>query len=347
MTNQDLQAVLKYLHSQKINIDSDEFQFQLESHPDYPTLLSFVDTLDFFNIPNVATKIDFENIDNLPDDFVVLLGKQGAMPYLFHLKKEKDYFWYNDETKIKKIYKSELLELWRDVILLVEKPYNDSLNTSYFSKKKILFFLLLILILFIIFFFSQSIILSFFSLLSAIGIYLSIEALKTELGIESKISQSFCNSIANADCSQVINSQKSKLLSFIKFSDISIWFFTSQLLGAFLFSIQNNINYFIAYSFLIILLSIPVTIYSIYFQYKIEKKWCPICLSIILTIYLQFSLILFNIPSISFSITSLILFSFAFLLTGGMILFIKPVFIQRKFLKEEVVKNTRVELNLR
>ena len=61
--NQNLEALYSYAHFQKINIDKEEYKFQVETHPDYPSLLAFADALTFFNIPNVAFKIPFEEID--------------------------------------------------------------------------------------------------------------------------------------------------------------------------------------------------------------------------------------------------------------------------------------------
>lgn len=342
MIKQDLQAILLYLKSQNIDIDSNEFKFQVESHPDYPTLLSFVDALDFFNIPNVATRVTFDELDNLPDEFIGLLGAEYAMPFLFYIKKEKDHFLYNDEKKIKKISKEELSKLWRGMVLLAEKP-----NSEIASKKtfKNIYISLIFLLLFIMLYsFSKSLVLCIFSALSTVGLYLSFEALKTELGVESKLSQTFCSAIPNSDCSQVINSKKSGLFNYIKFSDISLWFFSSQILGALFFSILGNVSMFTSYSLLVLIISVPITIYSIYFQYSVEKTWCPLCLAIIGTVYMQI-LFLLTKNVFTFSSDNLMLFSFSFILMYVLIYLLKPIYIEQKSLKEDYIKSIRVSKN--
>lgn len=63
--NKDLEAFYSYAQYQHIKIDKEEFKYQLETHPDYPSLLAFSDTLSFFNIPNIAIKLSFQEIVSL------------------------------------------------------------------------------------------------------------------------------------------------------------------------------------------------------------------------------------------------------------------------------------------
>lgn len=65
--------LFKYLQKKNITIDKPEFQFQIQSHPSYPSLLSIADTLSFFNIDNIATRIAKEQLDDLPNIFIALL----------------------------------------------------------------------------------------------------------------------------------------------------------------------------------------------------------------------------------------------------------------------------------
>ena len=217
-------------------------------------------------------------------------------------------------------------------------------------KSPNLFYLLLgfsIFILGLIYFFSHSISVIILGVFSILGIFLSVEALKTELGIESKVSQSFCNAIPNADCGQVINSDKSKWLQNFKISDISIWFFSAQIFALILFSVAGFTQVFFNYILFCLALSIPITLYSVYFQYKIEKKWCPICLSIIALVYVQLALLVFNFTAFSslYNFKSLLLFLFSFSLIAFCVYLVKPLLLKVKNLKEENIKNLRFKRN--
>ncbi|MDR6546922.1 putative membrane protein [Chryseobacterium rhizosphaerae] len=345
-SNEELKQLTSYFKSKKVYVDLEEFKFQAETHPDYPSLLAYSDTLNFFNIPNLATKLsleEIEEIDNI-DSYVALLAEDNLVPSLYHVEKRGDFYYYKKGKKEVENSRNDFLKVWQNIVFLIDKPEEEEKNTKYFSS----FSLLLIFsfcILGLIYFCSNSILAIVFGVTSILGIFLSLEALKTELGIESQVSKSFCKTIPNADCAQVINSKKNKWLAKVKISDISMWFFTSQIFSLFVFAVANSIDAFSSYMFLGIMFSIPLTFFSIYFQYKIEKSWCPICLSIILVIYIQFVVLFFLNTGFYFSEKNMMLFIFCFLLIGGLIYLLKPFFLEHKEMKEDYIKQLRFSKN--
>lgn len=48
--NQNFKILFKYLEKEDIIVDKTEFVFQIQSHPDYPSVLAVADALIFFNI---------------------------------------------------------------------------------------------------------------------------------------------------------------------------------------------------------------------------------------------------------------------------------------------------------
>lgn len=337
--NNGIKAIFSYTKEQNILINKEDFKYQVETHPDCPSLLAYSDALSFFNIPNKAFKLSFEKIDYLPDSFIAILEREDQQLDLFHITKYGGYYYLYDENNRRiETTKKELKSIWHDVVLLAELPEENSAK----NKSKIPDIYILTVVLFFVicssYFFSQSIFIPIFGLWSMIGLFLSIEALKTELGIESKVSQTFCNAIPNADCGQVINSTKNKWLQKLKISDVSICFFVSQLLALFIFSVAGLSKAFFNYVLVSLALSIPMTFYSIFFQYKIEKKWCPICLSIIGIVYIELVSLIFIKPSIYFNLKTVMLFSLIFIVVVGLVYILKPVFIERKDLKEKYIK---------
>ncbi|WP_435523483.1 hypothetical protein [Chryseobacterium indoltheticum] len=51
-----------------------EFYFQFNSHPNYPSALAFSDTLNFLGLKNDAYELDKEYWDELPDEFMALVN---------------------------------------------------------------------------------------------------------------------------------------------------------------------------------------------------------------------------------------------------------------------------------
>lgn len=338
--------LFKYLEVEGININKEEFIFQVQSHPDYPSLLSISDTLSFLKVNSYAASISKDEIIGLPKYFIAFLNVELREPTMFFVKNDSENFYklYSKNAE-EVIDKKELESRWKDIVLIAEP--RDGNQKKFDSKNNIFLFLILFSTSFlaIVYYFSGSLSFALLCLLPIIGLFLSIEALKSELGLESKISQKFCNIIPNSDCSQVINSTKSQWFQKVKISDISFWFFTSQLLSILIFSFAHLSVDFLYIMLISLTLSMPITLYSIYFQYKVEEKWCPICLSIIGVIYLELSYLLFIDISNKLNIRSIILFSSVFCLVAVVLYLIKPVFLEKKDISEKYIKQLRLSRN--
>lgn len=339
-SNNNLQSILSYLKTEEIEIDFDEFQFQVESHPEYPSLLAFSDALFFFNVNNVATKIPFQQIDTLPDNYVAVLEDNLA----FIQSTPKGFV--KDE---KPISKEELEKQWKEIILLVEGTENIEKNVN--KKTGFLNYSLLGITLFLTIALLVSTNTSWLTYwlicFSAIGLWLAIETIKQSLGIKSALSLRFCGGLPNSNCDSVINSSKWNLFKIVSLSDISIIFFAAEILSLFVMPLLH------ANDFLLVLMkyglwfTFPISFLSIYYQWKVEKKWCPLCLSIIAILYVQLASTNFfyhynSFPIVLSSVLSLgiILFS-----TTSVWVFLKPGFLKIKELKESELKNNRFKRN--
>lgn len=104
----DTNPIFLYLKKQNISINKKEFFFQIQTHPDYPSLLAIIDTLNFFDISSKAFKITLEEYDYLPNYFVTFLDLGEGME-LFLIEKNHDkYFYFNGKNK-STINKDELI----------------------------------------------------------------------------------------------------------------------------------------------------------------------------------------------------------------------------------------------
>ncbi|MCK0132157.1 thioredoxin domain-containing protein [Flavobacteriaceae bacterium F08102] len=282
-TNQ-FDFIISYLKKEKIKIDFDEFKFQVETHPDFPSLYAFSDTLSFFKIDNLAVKIENEQIEYLPDRFVALLQAEKEAPFLAFVEKINNKFSYKKKNKKQSYTEAEFLNLCKNIVLVVEQTD----KTEIVAPKKnatpyiigVSFILLSILGVGIPMQFAITPMLILF--LSLSGVFLTLEVLKQEFGVDSSFASAVCGSGASlkSSCESVITSKGTKLFSNIGLSDLSVIFFFGQLIGLFLMSRSNDFENFINYSLITTLLGLPVILYSLYYQWQVEKKWCTICLLI-------------------------------------------------------------------
>lgn len=343
----NLNHLFNYLNAEQIHLDKEEFEFQFNSHPDYPSLLALSDTLSFFNVNNAAFKIDSTEIDLLPNNFLANLKKDNVNFLSFVQKKDTEISYTNGSEKKYSLPKDQFVELWDDVILLAEK------DTEIVRPKPKNWISLSLRVLTLVLFVTVLVIgqpnkwFGLFYVFPIIGLFLSISVLKDLIGTKSTLMDKFCNVTAATSCQTVVNSNKWKVFKIISFSDLSIVFFATQLLALFLMGISNNYESYFYLQVILLLISVPIIAISIYYQKAIEKKWCPICLTISALLIAELGYVLYLNAIFSFNITWSGLFIFLFVTSTGAVLWfsLKETLTKMKQLKEEELKANRFKRN--
>ncbi len=336
-----------YLEKENITIDKNEFEIQIQSHPDYPSLLTISDTLSFFNIDNGAMRIDVSEIVLLPDCFIALLSEEVKEPQMYFIEKKGNSYFYTNDKKPIAITEMELKLRWKEIVLLVEKPEKEEAiqpPKDYLSLAlQITVVMLFVLVLSQ---FEASLSTQFFILLPIIGILLSIAAMKDLFGTKSELINSFCNMTSTTSCATVVGSNKWKIFEIVNFSDLSVIFFASQFLGLLVFLFSGSIKVYFEIQQILLLAAVPVLVLSLYYQKYVENKWCPICLVIISIILSELGyLIVFHNDAFSLSFNGLIVFGFVFLSVMLSWSALKKLLTNQKELKELHLKSLRFERN--
>ncbi len=338
--------LFKYLEKENISIDKTEYEFQSQSHPDYPALLSTVDTLTFFNIKNGAMKIEKSEIDFLPDYFIAYLNVKLEEPKLFFVERRDEKFELIENKKSSIIDKDEFMLRWKDIVLLIEKDEEESTIKSE-KNNKINFLLLFAFLIFLslIYISKPNWSSTIFFIFPITGILFSIAALKDLVGVKSKIINEFCNITVSTSCETLVNSSKWKFFKIFNFSDLSIVFFSGQFISLFLSILINNTTDFLNIQKLLLSISIPVILLSLYYQKFVEKKWCPICLVIISIIISEIVYLNTLINFKNFTFNSILLVCFPFLITLTIWQPLKKLLTYQNKAKNDLFKATRFERN--
>lgn len=348
---ENLNYLFQYLEKEYIKVDKTEFLFQIQSHPDYPSLLSIADALSFFNISNGVIRIDSTEIELLPEHFIAVLTEENDRPTLdialyFVEQNGANYFCTKDKKAII-IAKAELESRWNGIVLLVEKSENE--EDQKLTKNHwfwVLQIFALVLFLLVLFQNETPFTNKLFLVFPIVGILFSIAALKDLFGAKSELLNNFCNITASTNCSTVVGSTKWKIFEIVNFSDLSIVFFATQFLGLLVFLFSGNATTFFAIQQILLLSAIPVLFLSIYYQKIVEKKWCPVCLVIISIILLELGyLFVFQNVAISLSLKGLIIFGFVFISVMLTWSALKKLLTYQKELKELYLKSLRFERN--
>lgn len=326
--------VNKYIHLSNYRVEKNAIDLHLLTHPEYPSVKSISDTYDYFGIENIVANVPFEVINQLPENFIGLLNGK-----LHLIKKDKNYAYLTDGKLQKtKISIDKLREIWDGIIIAIEaKEQNDIVNII---KKEHIFFFILCLISAIPKIYNLNFSLTTFYLLTFTGVVISYFIVQEAFGVSNKTIHKFCDIVSrNHGCSNVINDTKSKLFNIVSLSDACLVYFSSALL--FIVFIEFNVSLF----FIISICSLPVIIYSIYYQAFIIKDWCALCIGISLILIAQFLILLYNFNYFFFDLF-IILKAAALVVFASMLWYtLKDLFVKNLNLEAEKVKFIKFKRN--
>jgi len=278
MTHKSYIAVMNYLDDNKIYIDRDEFELQLEGHPDFPSLLAFSDALHFFNIENYSYRIDNDEKDILPEDFLALVKGELAVV------NNKD-----NKITVNGSHTDDFFSEWENIILIVEKSEDQFYKKSKFEYTYVNWGIVALVFLFLFAYDHSNLILKLiFAATGLIGFIFAREAYKKTHGKGTFIPVGVCKSnYLNTDCDLVFNSKKWKIFNKIDLSEISLLFFTSQIVCFVLLGLIKNVEFFFETYRYGLFAFIPVAVLSLYYQIFVVKKYCPVCMVIIALVGIQ------------------------------------------------------------
>ncbi len=294
--------------------------------PYYPSLKSISNFFEHYGIPYYALNLTENDLYELERPFIAFI-KEGAGKTLMVYKINKDRIIYTDTLKFKKVMPTEeFLSKWNGVAFVIDP--SNLIEESDFKikrnkgliKKSIIPFAFIIFVVAILFFqFENSLFSSVISTVVFIshlaGLMFSILLFQKELNIRTKLTDTICHISDNFDCDAITRAKASKLYGDISWADIGIVYFVG---GLFLLAVLQYPDSLGLLS-LLALCAIAYPVFSVFYQWLILKKWCPLCLIIQLVLVIEFIELIpsVNLTSLSIPVlvTAFIVFSLFLVLT--------------------------------
>jgi uncharacterized membrane protein/thiol-disulfide isomerase/thioredoxin len=316
-----------------LKLDKQEFSFQFNSHPNYPSALAFSDTLNFMGVKNDAYELDKEYWDELPEEFIAIVDNS------FSLVKKSGTSYSVYSEKAKTFNKEELHKKSTDFVLLFEKSENAETKLA-FNFKPVLYLVFAIILVYS--FLSLSLYESLFNLLSLAGVYISMEIFNQKFGNTSTVIGSICGDAsatkATNSCDKIIKQDKTSILG-LKFSDFSLIYFVGlAVLGLFLPATAYIVKGFT-------FISVLAIGYSLYIQAFVEKTFCRVCLLIISILTGQLVLSTLFFQNTVFSIGMLLLTAVLWILVFSAVLYFSNILTQKEDIQKSNAKNLRFKRN--
>lgn len=270
-----------------VRITYSSIKDKLLQHPKYPSLFSLTSTLGNLGLENKAVRIKKEQlgqletpflaISTLTDDVIVKAVHDGTIEY---------------STPKKGMVSSSIADfekMWDGLVILVdtsakleEKGYTKKRNLERLRYLKFpLAVSVGIVVLTSIFTGLGSILLKLMFLSNLIG--LSLAVLLVAKVINKDIKYPFCKIGNKMDCDSVLNSKAAKIYGWVSLTDLGLLFFSSTTLALAMSAFAPPIvdDGLFALVALLGFLVLPFTVYSIFYQGFVIKKWCVLCLGIV------------------------------------------------------------------
>lgn len=316
-----------------LKLDKQEFLFQFNSHPNYPSALAFSDTLNFMGVRNDAYELDKEYWDELPEEFIAIVDNSFSLVK----KTGNNYAVYSDKAKT--LNREELYKSSTDFVLLFEKT-NHAESKPIISFRPFVYAILAIFTIYTLL--NHTWYEALFNILSLAGVYISLEIFNQKFGNSSAVIGSICgdtsaNPTTNS-CHKIIIQDKTSILG-LKFSDFSlIYFIGLSVLGLFLPDTAFIIKGFTFVSVLAIA-------YSLYIQGFVEKTFCRVCLLIISILAAQLAIGILFFKNLFFAPQLLLLTLALWIISFAVVLYLSNILEEKETLQKSNAKNLRFKRN--
>lgn len=315
-----------------LKLDKQEFLFQFNSHPNYPSALAFSDTLNFMGVRNDAYELDKEYWDELPEEFIAIVDNSFSLVK----KNGNQYSIYSDKTKI--LNKDELHKKSTDFVLLFERDKVE--NKTVTSYKPLIYAVFAVILIYSLV--SQAWYEVVFNVLSLAGVYISLEIFNQKFGNTSTVIGSICGDTAGNQnvnsCHKIINQDKTSILG-LKFSDFSLIYF----IGLTVFGLFLPATSFVIKGFTFA--SLIAIGYSLYVQGFVEKTFCRVCLLIISILIAQLFVGAFLFENTAFDIKTILLSLILWISILSVVLYLNNTLMDKETLQKSNAKNLRFKRN--
>lgn len=295
-------VLIKLLKSLRIRVDKQNVIDNLHLNPDFPSMLALCETLDSLGVENHAYRLEFEQLLDLPCPFIVHTKFTDSTYWLVHSMTKDSAFVSTEIWKKNKIKNHFFSENFTGVVLIVpdqskENFKRSSLVEDMLSQKSAFYGLFLIAIAAIIgpaHYFNnmpwQSII--YFSV-KTLGLATTIILLIKSVDQNNPFVKKLCKAGSKVDCDAILSSEGATVFKGLTWSEVGYFYFAGTWLLLLCGSGSHEIWPFLA---ILNIISLPYTVYSLYYQAVVVKKYCLLCSTIQLLLWLEFMLLKVFIP---------------------------------------------------
>ena len=293
----NVKAVIAFLDLIRVKVNPSTVNQSMHNHPDYPSMLCITDVLNSWDIPCAAGKIAKQDIELLPLPFLAPIHDNKSPIAIVVDLKENDVIYklepYSKKTSIKS--REAFFQKWDGIYLLAE-PVGHSGEKNYARTRKtnnLRTFVITALVSLVTMFpaillnqrmrgaeFSAPMQVAAYLLyfLQITGLLITSLLLWYEVDKTNPALQKVCGSLKKGNCEAVLTSNHSKLFNWLSWSEVGFFYFAGSCL--FLSTGIIGVKDALIVLFTLNVLAAPYILFSVFYQWRIAKQWCALCLAV-------------------------------------------------------------------
>lgn len=291
----------------------------IKDNKDYPSLSSVSALLNDFNIENVPVRVSVDQLKEVPKPAIAYLESEmgGKFVVINDPIHDNSIRFIDSSVGVVNEPLSKFEQTWKGVLLLGqanahsgsmanrERMETDKRKKNY---QRIVSFLLVLSLI------SVGILPAFLGIyliliiLKLIGAGASLLLLGKDIGINSKLSESICNMGANSQsvgCDKVSNSKAATVFGLLKMSEIGAAYFVGGFIYLVMALVSNTHVNPLSFMYVLSIFALLYSFFSIFYQIKIVKQICPLCLLVCVVIWGEFTTLILSQTTLTSAFTTL------------------------------------------
>lgn len=298
--DQIIGVVTQLLTQLEVSFTATSLRDDLETHPDFPSIYAVTGVLRERNIETAAVKLSADQLLTLDTPMLIFPAGEQQEPTLISRINDGYVTQHYPDGRVLVSTWADFKAIWSGVAVLSART-DTSGEVDYTANMKkgreqTYFYYGLAglgLILAIGLFMSapdvrQALLLGSF----LVGLVLCSMLAMSSIQANSVVTR-LCRAGKNTDCNSVLNSPAATLFGWLKVADAGLIYFATGLTAlAFLYRNNQNPAHFLTLFAFISLLGLPYTVFSVVYQYRVVRQWCPLCLGVQGILWVNFSLLL-------------------------------------------------------
>jgi len=333
MSNNLAKLLYKVLKAYGVSVTQHTVEQTLKIHPEYPSMQSVSDALDSWKIKHVVLKLSLEKLRTLDVPVIAPLKKE----YILVTKVTDSKVCYSTASGKKIVENRAGFEekKWSGIALAIE-DIAESGEPNYKEERrkeiketiiKYMFSGGCAVLLSMLAFFSWSTDSSLSILpkllllfINAAGCYISYILILQEKRQDNYLVQKFCKAGAHIDCNQVTASRYSKLFGVFSWAEMGMAYFTTVILWLAIAPVSAG---WLSPLWWLLILPLPFTVWSLFTQAFLIRKWCLFCCVIVLLLWINAGILCFFVPfDLTVPVVESALLALLFLVCAASVLYI-------------------------